>query len=99
MHGFVAEGFIVNISASGALVLSDLPVAVSTRVLLRLPTDQTLRAQVIRAVHGGFAIEWEEFSPSEVRTLLRQLGLERAALIASLSSLQESLRAVSDRNN
>ena len=104
MHGFAADGCIVNLSASGALLLTDLPICVNTRVMLQLPrqpdqsADPLVRAEVVRVVHGGFAIEWDEFSPPQVRTLLRQLGLERSALIDSMSSLRESLRSVSDPN-
>jgi hypothetical protein len=105
MQGFAADGCIVNLSASGALVASELPASLNMRVLLQLPsqpdqgTGPMVRAEVIRVVEDGFAVEWDEFSPPPVRALLRQLGTERSAFIDSMASLQESLRAVSDRGN
>jgi hypothetical protein len=86
-QGLVADGLIVNFSGSGALLFSTLPAVVSSRVLVQLPQwlaqpsgEPSLPAEIVRIVPGGFAVEWESFSPPQVRWILRQPGIESPAL-------------------
>ena len=95
MQGLVAEGLIANVSGSGALLFSTLPCVMSSRVLVQLPQwlvqpsgEPSLPAQIVRIVPGGFAVEWENFSPPQVRWILRQPGFE-----SSTSRSATSLRA------
>jgi PilZ domain len=83
MQGLVADGLIANVSGSGALLFSALPGVLSSRVLVQLPPRlvqpsgaSSVQAEIVRIVPGGFAVEWENFSPPEVRWILRQLGFE-----------------------
>jgi hypothetical protein len=77
------EGEIVSISGSGAVVLSALNVPVNSLVLVQFDSRQgesrlasTTRAEVIRPVQGGFAIEWEQFAPAPVRAALRHVAAD-----------------------
>jgi hypothetical protein len=86
MQGLVADGLIADVSGSGALLVSALPGVVSARVLVQLPRrlvppsgESSLQAEIVRVVPGGFAVEWQSFSPPEVRWILRQLGVESPA--------------------
>jgi len=81
MGGVVADGELVNVSASGALLLSTLPVRLHSQVFVQFQAapplsrrSVTVRADVIRTIRGGFALEWEEFSAPPIRSLLRDLG-------------------------
>ncbi len=87
LQGRAADGLLANLSGSGALVYSVLPATVSSKILVQLPQwlvqpspQCAIGAEVIRLVDGGFAIEWETFSPPQVRSILRQLGIENPPL-------------------
>jgi hypothetical protein len=84
LHGHAAEGLVSNISASGALIVTSLPVRLSSQVFVQFEylqpfsrTRRAIAAEVIRCETGAFAIEWEDFSPQAVRAVLRQLGANR----------------------
>ena len=64
LQGVPVEGEIVSLSGSGALVLSALQLPVGSTLLVQFhsrDTDftgpRTARAEVIRPVRGGFAVE------------------------------------------
>ena len=83
--GVTADAVICEISASGALLRSHLPVSLhsvlSVQLLMvghRQRADSTVSAEVIRHVTGGFAVEWTEFSPQPLRRLLRESRSEVA---------------------
>ncbi len=72
--GGVARGRIANVSPSGALVLTDLHVPVLTRVLVEIPgadsPPEAVSAYVARQTSHGLGLEWTEFSPPAIATLL-----------------------------
>jgi hypothetical protein len=78
--GLAAEGQIQDLSSSGALVRTPLPLPLHTCVLVQFPRvsqDSPLRrplvsGTIIRHVEDGFAIEWMEFSPVPVRNFMRR---------------------------
>jgi hypothetical protein len=85
-NGVTADGEICDVSSSGALLRSHLPVSVHAVLSVRLLTvrnapsgESTVSAEVVRHVSGGFAVEWTEFSPGAIRVLLRDLRGESAA--------------------
>ena len=79
-HGRSGDGEISDISASGALLRSDLTAALHSRLVVesvsakhnRVKTEAPLTGEVVRHVSGGFALEWTEFSPEAVRALMRE---------------------------
>ena len=85
-----ASGQLRNISISGALVQSSLPVALLGRIRFRVTAaggtgkgKWMADAQVVRLEGNGFAVEWCEFAPQLARALLRNARahtLEQRAL-------------------
>ena len=78
--GLAAEGELCNLSASGALIRTPLPLPIHTHVLIQFALHSAGRVQravvtgeVVRFVEGGFAVEWAEFSPMPLRKLMRRL--------------------------
>ena len=78
--GLAGCGMLKDISASGALVVSPLPVALHSRVLVQLDVrlsdrpsaSMRVTAEVTRLTGEGLAVEWEEFAPAAVRALMRR---------------------------
>src|SRR5688572_30003273 len=69
-----AAGRLQNISASGALIESTTRLPQHSFVLIQLSSSRNLvPAEVVRTTKEGFAIEWVEFSPDEVRVAMRAL--------------------------
>jgi hypothetical protein len=74
-----ASGRLTDVSISGALVRSSLPVHLWSRVKFRFATSNhgvgktrsTAEAQVVRLEEDGFAVEWSEFAPLVARALIR----------------------------
>ena len=87
-NGLAARGHLCEISASGALVRSHFPAPLHGQVLLQFvevsPESRrsrpVVRGEIVRHTSDGFAIEWLEFSPAVVRSLLRDISGEMAAL-------------------
>lgn len=79
-NGIVAEGVILDISSSGALVRTLLPASLFTSVRVQIMKLSASRgqvsAQVVRVVPGGFAVEWSEFACEPVRIVLQHLARE-----------------------
>jgi len=79
-HGISGKAELRNISASGALIRTLVPVPLHTQILVRF-TPATLEdpadwisAHMVRHTGEGLGIEWTEFSPQVVRHLLRRMG-------------------------
>ena len=82
LNGLAAEGEIRDISSSGALVSSALPVPLNTTVLVRLDRlsgrsngGRAVAAEIVRHVPGGFALEWAEFACEPVLKVLRHFAV------------------------
>jgi PilZ domain len=83
-NGIAAKGSISDISASGALIRSPLPVPLHGIVLLQFldachePGRRRpfVVGEIVRHTKDGFAVEWAIFSPEVVRSLLRQAAGE-----------------------
>ena len=80
--GLVARGRLVNVSLSGAFIVSPLPGTVSSHIEVRFTTVVAGRratlsvvAEIVRKDVSGFAVEWPEFACQAARALL----LERPA--------------------
>jgi hypothetical protein len=84
--GVTAHGWLCDVSASGALLRCSLPASLHARVHVRLPSTESsgwasaprVPAQIVRRNDDGFAVEWLEFSPPAVRSLLRSQPHERS---------------------
>jgi PilZ domain len=82
-----SSGRLTNVSISGALIRSSLPIQLWSRVKLRLAaskdpvrkTHTMAEAQVVRVEPGGFAIEWSEFAPPLARALIRDARVKNLA--------------------
>ncbi len=87
-NGLAARGHLCDISASGALVRTHFPAPLHGQVLLQFieiaresrRSRPVVRGEIVRHTADGFAIEWSEFSPTVVRSLLREITGEVAAL-------------------
>lgn len=76
-------GRILNASSSGAYVATGVPLPIMTRVHVALGWDgaqgagrHRIAAYVVRADRHGIGLEWQEFAPAAVLTLIG--GLEAA---------------------
>ena len=75
--GVASHGELQNVSLSGALVRTALPVRLLARVTFQFKTSRavkvkmTAEAQVVRVTNTGFAVEWCEFAPSSIELLMR----------------------------
>jgi hypothetical protein len=75
--GLAAQGWLRNVSISGALVRSHLPVRtyslVQVQMVVREPRGYSrrvsLEGQVVRQTADGFAMEWREFGGEAIRQL------------------------------
>ena len=74
--GLMAQGRICNVSISGALVVTPLPVSLLSYVEILLVPDNPRRgigaaieAQVVRRTDAGFGLEWCELAPEAIRSL------------------------------
>jgi hypothetical protein len=91
--GLVARGILLNVSASGALITSPLPLPLHTTVLVHIESADAhqpfcrvaLAGEIARVTDDGFAVEWAEFAPHTLKTILRaierryhQLGNQKA---------------------
>ena len=78
-QGLAVEGWVHEISSSGALVAAPWLAKLNSPVLLQFklrhlnPKEAAAWAEVIRRAPDGFAVEWEAFSPPVVRSILREL--------------------------
>lgn len=77
--GRVVRGVLQNVSASGALVASPLPLPLHSAVFVQIESADAhqpfsrvgLAGEVSRVTEDGFAIEWAEFAPHTLRVILR----------------------------
>jgi hypothetical protein len=75
--GLAAQGWLRNISVSGALVKSPLPVRLYSLVQVQIVLRDTrgssrrvsLEGQVVRQTAEGFAVEWRELGGEAIRQL------------------------------
>src|SRR5437762_77850 len=79
--GLAAKGAVRDVSISGALVITPMPVALYSYVCVYFRgaygthyTNAAAEGQVVRRLPDGFAIEWCEFAPQAVRALLDDGG-------------------------
>jgi hypothetical protein len=79
--GLEAEGLIVNISSSGALIRcaplgrhSQVSVQFKSSALTELRRRLIVRGDVIRETASGFAVEWSQFSPPVVVSVIREIS-------------------------
>ncbi len=77
--GSAVRGRLINVSLSGALVLTDVRLPAFTQLIVELesprPSDipvETISAFVVREASRGVALEWTEFSPPAIAALLRR---------------------------
>jgi hypothetical protein len=72
-----AEGFIKNLSLSGALLKADVDLGMHALIQVKIETsspsqgDATITAYVSRKAREGIGLEWCEFAPTIVKDLLR----------------------------
>jgi hypothetical protein len=68
-------GRMLNISSSGALVHSTTRLPLNSFVFVQFSSARNpVPAEVVRTTREGFAVEWVEFSPEEVRLTMRSLA-------------------------
>jgi hypothetical protein len=75
--GLAARGQITNVSISGAFVVSPLPVSLFSYLEVQFTAmvngkraTMMVEAQVVRKEGAGFGIEWCEFAPEAVKSLV-----------------------------
>jgi hypothetical protein len=72
-----ADGFIKNLSLSGALLKADVDLGMHSLIQVKIETSSpsqraaTITAYVSRKSREGIGVEWCEFAPSIVKDLLR----------------------------
>jgi c-di-GMP-binding flagellar brake protein YcgR len=89
-QGISGKAQLRNISASGALLRTPMPVALHAQLLVRfaasMPDErsdqQWVSAHVVRNSEDGLAVEWTEFSPDIVRHVLRSMGADAVETVS-----------------
>lgn len=79
--GLASPGLLTEASASGARLITGLPLPMHSIVILTF-TEQGVRgakrlrveAEVVRTTEDGFGIEWVQFAPDILRTLYRRVA-------------------------
>ena len=79
--GVATEAQVSNISSSGAFVRAHLPLTLNSVVYVQFwdtvpgkrPRGEAIPAEVVRHCTEGFALEWTEFSPQTIRSIVREL--------------------------
>ena len=74
--GLVGKARLAEVSASGARLVTSLPLIPETLVSLRMELHDgerrerlTLEAEVVRRTESGFGLEWTDFAPEAARCL------------------------------
>jgi hypothetical protein len=74
--GVVGQATLCEVSASGAKLVSSLPLAIHSVVVVQIAPRETQRgrqieveAEVVRRTESGFAVEWIDFAPEAFRLL------------------------------
>lgn len=78
--GVAGKAIVSDVSASGALVTTSLPVATHAVVFVQFDVARSdgryrrvnIEAEVVRLTNGGFGLEWTEFAPEAVREFYAQ---------------------------
>ena len=89
-QGISGRAQLRNISASGALLRTLVPVALHTQIFVRLPAgmlrggrdQQWVSAHVVRNSDDGVGVEWTEFSPDIVNHLIRSTGTDAVEFVS-----------------
>lgn len=75
--GVIARGRLCNVSTSGGYIATHLPVPLFTNVTVQFTamvegkrTRASVEGQVVRRDRGGVAVEWSDFAPEEIRSLM-----------------------------
>jgi hypothetical protein len=78
--GVPVPGRLINVSASGALIATRLPAPVLSNLEVLVGSDRfgrqsdvSIPGQVIRRTPDGLAVEWIEFAPEPLRSLMGSL--------------------------
>jgi hypothetical protein len=75
--GLAGKGVLCEVSASGARLVSSLPLPLQSAVLVQFDLcpaggrrrRATLEAEVVRPTQTGYGLEWTEFAPETARAL------------------------------
>ena len=71
--GLVGKAILSDVSASGAHLISPLPLVPGTLLRVRLENARgerfSIEAEVVRGTASGFGLEWTEFAPEAARSL------------------------------
>jgi hypothetical protein len=71
--GLVGKALLSDVSASGAHLISSLPLIPGTLLRVRLENARgerfSIEAEVVRGTANGFGLEWTEFAPEAARNL------------------------------
>jgi PilZ domain-containing protein len=104
--GLVGHGTLTEVSASGARIESQLPLALDSVALVqcRLGGETgasrriTLEAQVVRRTIDGYGLEWTRFAPEEVRMLYASVPEVQGAELAVQTESAPKRRASKRRS-
>lgn len=92
--GLVGKAILSDVSASGAHLISSLPLIPGTLLRVRLENARgerfSIEAEVVRGTANGFGLEWTEFAPEAARNLF--VGPEEASEEAA--SAEEVFRLI-----
>ena len=96
--GLVGKGTLCEVSASGARIVTSVPLPVHSSVLIQFDvcstgqrsSRSTVEAEVVRPAAGGFGLEWVRFAPEVVRNLF----VPRKQAAAESSQMQPDGRLI-----
>jgi hypothetical protein len=81
--GLAGQATLCEISASGAKLVSSLPLAIHSVVVVQIASRENARgaqtaieAEVVRRTDSGFAVEWCDFAPEALRRWYAPRNLE-----------------------
>lgn len=75
--GLADKGILCEVNASGARLVSSLPLALQSAVLVQFDRCSeggqrrraTIEAEIVRPTETGYGLEWTEFAPEAARAL------------------------------
>ena len=91
-HGLIGKGVLTQMSITGGVMRSSLPLRVESLVRVRFQSGgrrirrlrTELAGQIVRREEGEFAVEWVEFAAEEIRELLASIQKQPVPQIAPI---------------
>jgi hypothetical protein len=96
--GLVGKALLSEISASGAHLVTSLPLTLETLIRVRFENERgerfSVEAEIVRGTATGFGLEWSDFAPECMRCFFVGTDEASAAEPASTEQIFRRIRGV-----